>query len=207
MNINRILKEPLIHFFVLGALVFAGYAALNRHGEAVPGRITISRGQLASMMESFTRTRQRSPTREEWKGLIRDRVREEVYYREALALGLDKDDLIIRRRLRQKLDFVSEDIAAQTEPTDADLSAYLKASPESFRVEPRFTFSQVYLNPERHGDKLVVATADPSTFCCGSCPAEQAATSITAPARRLTDEHQRWMSKAMDREAMQATCE
>jgi hypothetical protein len=71
-----------------------------------------------------------------------------------MVLGLDKDDTVIRRRLRQKLEFVSDDIAAQAEPTDADLNTYLRAHPESFRVEPRITFSQVYLNPERHGKNL-----------------------------------------------------
>ena len=81
------------------------------------------------MMEGFTRTRQRPPTREEWEGLIRDRVREEVYYREALALGLDKDDLIIRRRLRQKMEFVTDDVVAQAQPTDDELSAYLTGAP------------------------------------------------------------------------------
>ena len=86
--------------------------------------------------------------------MIRDRVREEVYYREALALGLDKDDTIIRRRLQQKMEFVSDDVAAQAQPTDAELSAYLQAHPDSFRVEQRFTFRQVYLNPEKHGKNL-----------------------------------------------------
>jgi hypothetical protein len=79
--------------------------------------------------------------------------------REAMALGLDKDDTVIRRRLRQKLAFVSDDIAAQTEPTDADLNAYLQAHPEAFRVEPLFKFSQVYLDPVRHGDNLGRDTA------------------------------------------------
>ena len=81
------------------------------------------------MWEGFTRTRQRPPTREEWEGLIRDRVREEVYYREALALGLDKDDTIIRRRLQQKMEFVSDDLAAQAQPSDAELKAYLQRAP------------------------------------------------------------------------------
>ena len=86
---------------------------------AIPGKIVITQGQLESMLESFTQTRQRPPTEDEWEGLIRDRVREEVYYREALALGLDKDDLIIRRRLQQKMEFISDDVAAQAQPTDA----------------------------------------------------------------------------------------
>lgn len=151
---NRILKEPLVHFLVLGALLFAGYGLLNRNAESAPGQIVVSQGQLASMMESFTRTRQRPPTREEWEGLILARVREEVYYREALALSLDKDDAIIRRRLQQKMEFVSDDVAAQVPPTDTELNAYLQAHPDKFRVERRFTFRQLYLNPEKHGENL-----------------------------------------------------
>jgi hypothetical protein len=71
-----------------------------------------------------------------------------------MALGLDKDDTIIRRRLRQKIEFVTDDIAALAEPTDEELSAYLKAHADTFGVQRQFTFSQVYLNPERHGENL-----------------------------------------------------
>lgn len=151
---KRWLKEPLLHFLGLGALLFAAYCLLNRNAAPAPDRIVVSQGQLASMLESFTRTWQRPPTREEWEGLIRDRVREEVYCREALALGLDKDDTVIRRRLRQKMEFISADITAPTAPTDAELTAYLQAHPDKFRVEPQFTFRQLYLNPEKHGDNL-----------------------------------------------------
>jgi len=151
---KRIIKEPLVHFLLLGAAIFAAYSMVNRNGEPAPGRIVISQGQLASMMEGYTRTWQRPPTGEEWQGLIRDRVREEVYYREALALGLDKDDTVIRRRLRQKMEFISDDAAAQASPTDAELNAYLQSHPEKFRVGPQFTFRQLYLNPEVHGANL-----------------------------------------------------
>jgi hypothetical protein len=119
-----------------------------------PGKIVVTQGQLASMREGFTLTWQRPPTREEWEGLIRDRMREEVYYHEALALGLDKDDLIIRRRLRQKMEFVTDDVVAPPQPTDDELSAYLQAHPDLFRVEQQFTFRQVYLNPAKHGKNL-----------------------------------------------------
>ncbi len=105
------------------------------------------------MWDTFTLTRQREPTREEWEGLIRDRVRQEVYYREALALGLDKDDLIIRRRLQQKMEFASDD-AAKAQPTDDELRAFMQVRPDSFRTEQRFTFRQVYLSPEKHGQKI-----------------------------------------------------
>ena len=153
---RRLLKEPLVHFLVLGALLFAGYGVLNRRSDSAPepGRIVVSQGQLASMREAFTRTWQRPPTREEWESLIRDRVREEVYCREAVALGLDKDDTIIRRRLQQKMEFVSEEAAALARPTDDELTAYLKANPDAFRTEPRATFSQVYLDPRKRGAML-----------------------------------------------------
>lgn len=112
------------------------------------------------MAVAFTRTWQRPPTTEELEGLIRDRVREEVYCREAMALGLDKDDTIIRRRLRQKMEFLTDDLVAQAKPTDEELNAYLTAHPDPFRVQRRFTFSHVYLNPDKHGEHLARDTAE-----------------------------------------------
>jgi hypothetical protein len=154
-TMKRILKEPLLHFLLLGAGLFIAYGLISDPGSSnTPGKLVVTVGQVEHLAAGFAKTWQRPPTDAELKGLIDDWVREEVYYREAMAMGLDKDDTVIRRRLRQKLEFVSDDIATQTEPTDADLSAYLQAHPASFRVEPRFTFSQVYLNPEKHGDNL-----------------------------------------------------
>jgi hypothetical protein len=151
---KHIMREPLLHFLLLGAVIFAAYGLASTSSSGEDGKIVITQGQLASMWESFAATRQRTPTADEWKGLIRARVREEVYYREALALGLDEDDAIIRRRLQQKIEFVTDDAAQQAEPTDADLSAFLQAHPERFRVDPQFTFRQVYLDPEKHGANL-----------------------------------------------------
>jgi len=71
-----------------------------------------------------------------------------------MKLGLDKDDTVIRRRLHQKMEFIADDVAARREPTDAQLAAYLQAHPDSFRVEPRLTFRQVYLDPEKRGKGL-----------------------------------------------------
>jgi len=152
--VKRLCKEPLVHFLVLGALIFAGYELLNRNSEPAPGQIVISQGQIASMVENFIRTQQRPPTRDEMEGLIRAQVRGEVYYREALALGLDKDDAIIRRRLQQKMEFISDDAADQAQPTDAELDAFLQRHPGKFLVEPAFTFRQLYLNPDKHGTNL-----------------------------------------------------
>jgi hypothetical protein len=151
---KRLLKEPLLHFLLLGAAIFAAYNRLPNRSNAEPGKIVITQGQIEHLATGFAKTWQRRPTAEEVAGLVRDHVREEIYYREAKALGLDKDDTVIRRRLRQKMEFVSDDIAAQAEPTDDELHAYLQAHPDSFRVEPRFTFRQVYLNPDKRGENL-----------------------------------------------------
>ena len=156
---KKILREPLLHFLVLGIAIFAGYGFVSKRSSDEPGKIVISAGQVASIAESFARTWRRPPTSAELEGLIRDRVQEEVYSREAVALGLDKDDTIIRRRLRQKMEFVTDDVAALAEPTDDELSAYLKTHADAFRVQRQFTFSHVYLNPERHGENLVQDTA------------------------------------------------
>ena len=157
---KRILREPLLHFLLLGVAIFAAYGLVSKRSSAEPAKIVISAGQVAAIAEGFTRTWRRPPTSAEIEGLIRDRVQEEVYCREAMAMGLDKDDTVIRRRLRQKMEFVTDDIAALAEPTDDELSAYLKAHADTFRVPPQFTFSHVYLNPERHGENLVQDTAE-----------------------------------------------
>jgi hypothetical protein len=151
---NRILREPLLHFVLLGAVIFAAYSLVIRGGGSRPGKIVITQGDVAAITEAFIRTRQRAPTRQELEGLLRDRVQDEVYAREAVALGLDQDDQIIRRRLRQKMEFVSEGLATPVEPTDAELLAYLDAHAAAYTSERRFSFRQVYLSPERHRTSL-----------------------------------------------------
>jgi hypothetical protein len=147
-------REPLVHFLLLGALLFALDAWLRPAPAAGSpgGEIVISEARVRSMAQNFARTWQRTPTREEIDGLVESFVREEVMVREALALGLDRDDPIIRRRLQQKVEFVSEQSAALARPTDDELRAYLKAHPEAFVIEPRVTFEQITLDPTRRAD-------------------------------------------------------
>ena len=151
---KRWLQEPLLHFLLLGALIFCGYGLLDRRDEGRAGRLTVTRGRIESLRASFSRIRQRPPSPAELDGLIEDYIREEVFAREAIALGLDRDDTVIRRRLRQKLEFIANDLAAQAEPTEAELGGFLSTHPDLFRLEPRFTFRQVYLDSERRGDAL-----------------------------------------------------
>jgi len=154
MSMKRLLKEPLLHFLVLGAALFVAYNLMRGGAGAEPDTIAITRGQIENLAAGFAKSWLRPPTEEELTGLVRDRVREEVYYREALALGLDKDDTVIRRRLRQKIEFVTEDVVAQAQPTEEELNAYLQSHADAFRTQQMYTFAHVYLNPEKHGPRL-----------------------------------------------------
>ena len=150
---RRLLKEPLLHFILLGAGIFLAYSLMQRNvGAREPGQIVVTLGQIEQMAAGFTKTWQRPPTPDELAGLVRDRVREEVYCREALALGLDREDTVIRRRLRQKMEFVTDDVAGAVPPTDVQLQQYLDAHKDKF-VRPALTsFEQVFLSRERRGD-------------------------------------------------------
>ena len=150
----RIIREPLFHFLVLGAAIFAVHGLITRHQTDKPGEIVVTQAAVENLITGFTRTWQRPPTEDELQGLVRDYIREEAAYREALALGLDRDDMIVRRRLRQKLEFVSDGLATRTEPSDAELQSYLQAHKESFQTEPLFSFQQIYFNPQLHGENL-----------------------------------------------------
>lgn len=159
MSRPTLLKEPLVHFLLLGALFFAGYEILNSGNEHKAGQIVVTQGRIESLQTSFTRVWQRPPTPPEMDGLIRDYVREEVLAREAMALGLDRDDTVIRRRLRQKMEFIANDLTVPAEPTEEELEKYLAKHSDRFLIEPRFSFRQVFLNPEKHGDALQHDTA------------------------------------------------
>jgi len=145
------LREPLVQFLLLGAGLFALYSLVAVDTGARRDRIVVDAGQVTRLAQQFQRTWMRPPTRDELNGLIQDHVKEEVFYREALALGLDKDDLVIRRRMRQKLEFLNEDIVERRQPTDAELQALLDTSPDQFRIPARLTIRQVFVRPELHG--------------------------------------------------------
>jgi len=147
---HRILREPLIHFLVLGALIFAAFSWLNRDRQSAE-EIHISRSQQEHLLSIFTRTWQRPPTAQEFQGLLQDYIRDEIAYREGIALGFDQEDTIIRRRMRQKLELLSDEIVSFTQPTDAQLQQYLEANIEAFRLAPRFDIRQVYISRDRRG--------------------------------------------------------
>jgi hypothetical protein len=146
------LREPLVHFLLIGAGLFLLYNVLNRGESDAPRDIVVSEARVEALAENFARTWMRPPTAQEIRGLIDDYVAEEVYYREAVAMGLDRDDLVIRRRLRQKMEFISADVATATPPTDEQLQAYLAQHAEKFLMPPRLTFQQVYFSTDKRGE-------------------------------------------------------
>ena len=151
----RLTREPLIHFLVLGLGLFLLFGIVGDSDDAPTDRIVVSTARVAQLTEIFTRTWQRPPTEQELDGLIEDHIREEVYYREALAMGLDRDDTIVRRRLRQKLEFFTDDLVAAVDPTEEQLEAYLSEHADAFRIPLRLSFQQVYFNRDRRGEQAL----------------------------------------------------
>ena len=151
---KRLFREPLVHFLILGALLFLFFRWRGDAPGSASHRIVITAPQIEQLAVGFARTWQKPPTEAELKGLIDEYVKEEIATREAMAIGLDRDDIIIRRRLRQKLEFIAEDTAASVPPTDADLRAWMALHPDAFRSDPKIAFRQVYLSPQRHGTSL-----------------------------------------------------
>jgi hypothetical protein len=151
---GKLLREPLLHFLVLGFALFLAYGWLSDRGVVAGDRIVITQGRIAQLAAGFDAIHQRAPTASELDGMIDEAVREEIYSREAKSMGLDQDDTIIRRRLMTKLQFLSEDTTPVADPTDAQLQEYLDAHAADFRVERRYSFTHVYLSPQRHGEHL-----------------------------------------------------
>jgi len=183
----RFLKEPLLHFVALGMAIFAGYAWLSDGGSA--RHIVVTRGQQNSLIASFERAWQRPPAPEEFNGLLRDFIRQEIAYREADQMELDRNDIVIQRRLRQKLELLTEDLAAMAPPTGEELDAWYREHAESYRTEPRYSFEQIFFSTDIRGDRArgdLVATLAALESGSGSSDAIEAGDAISLP-QRLRD--------------------
>ena len=148
----KLLREPLFHFLILGAGLFVLFGLVDDSEGQRTDRIVVTAGQIEWLAERWTRTWQRSPTPAELDALVEDHIREEVFYREALAMGLDRDDMIVRRRMRQKIEFLTDDFVAAVEPTEEQLRSYLADNAEQFRIDSSLSFDHVYFNLDRRGD-------------------------------------------------------
>jgi hypothetical protein len=151
-HMAEILREPLVHFMVIGAGFFLLWHFLGDRVTPHPDRIIITPGHVERLAQQWTKTHLRPPTAEELAGLVEQEIDEEVLYREAVAMGLDRDDLVIRRRLAVKMEFLTDDVAAVAIPTDEQLQAFLSQHPDKFNIEPLITFAQVYINRSQRGE-------------------------------------------------------
>jgi hypothetical protein len=152
MTIRNWLREPLLHFLLLGAGLFLLFHWVRGGETDAPREIVVTEARAEALAENFAKTWMRPPSAQELRGLVDDYVKEEVFYREAVAIGLDRDDTVIRRRLRQKMEFVSEDVAESRKPTEAELQQFLDAHADKFVSAPTLTFQQVFLSTDRRGD-------------------------------------------------------
>lgn len=148
VSIKRLWREPLLHFLFIGAALFAIYNLNNQQTSEAPNRIVVSSGQMQQLSANFKRTWMRSPTKDEMNALVENHVRDEVFYREALAMGLDQNDPLVKRRMRMKLEFILEDLSSQ-DVTDKELEMYLQKHPDKFRTEVQLSFQQVFLNSSK----------------------------------------------------------
>jgi len=148
----KALRDPLFHFLVLGAALFLVYAlATGFFSSDDVHRIEIGEPEIEFLAGGFERRWARPPTPEELRGLVDFRVREEILYREALAVGLDRDDVVVRRRMVQKMELLTQDLATLADPTDGELRSFFDEQREDYRVPSRLSFSHVYFNTDRRG--------------------------------------------------------
>ncbi len=153
-SFQKIKREPLIHFLLIGAALFLFYYFQNDGSSNINNRIVISEANIDRLITLWTKKSLRPPTQKELNGLIEQQIREEVMYREALAMGLDQNDGIVHRRLAQKVEFIFADIAAQSEPSETDLINYLETNSDKFEVPSHISFEQVYFNTDKRGEQI-----------------------------------------------------
>ncbi|MDH4115434.1 MAG: peptidylprolyl isomerase [Gammaproteobacteria bacterium] len=173
---RKFLREPLLHFLLIGIGLFVLYDVLRGGNTGAPREIVVTEARVEALAQNFATTWMRPPTAQEIGGLIDDYIAEEIYYREAIAMGLDQDDTVIRRRLRQKMEFISEDAAAAAAPTDVQLQEFLAKHPERFLEPAQLSFRQVYFSTEKRGEQARVQAEQLLTrLQAGRGPADPAA--------------------------------
>jgi len=148
---KKLLQDPLLHFLLIGAALFILFELFKESATISENSIVITTGDITVLKANFARTWQRPPSPKELNGLITEKIRDEMAYREAVAMGLDKNDVIIKKRMRAKLDLLVEDMTALKEPSDEELEDYLKENKNAYMIAPIISFRQVYLNSDARG--------------------------------------------------------
>lgn len=181
--IGRALREPLVHFVILGVLVFGGYRLINRQAAAPADsqRIEITKDDLRQLAVVWLAQGRDKPTPEQLRALVDQKASEEMLVREAIALGLDKNDEVIKRRLAQKMDFLLADIAALAPPTDAELTTWFEAHKAEFAKPPRIRFRHLYFSSDKRGEGARAAAEASLQRVAGHSPASLGAADVADP--------------------------
>ena len=172
---RNLVKEPLFHFLAIGLALFLLFAVAGDFGGERDDAIVVSEAQLERLVTTFERQWRRPPTQDELTGLVEALIREEVLYREALRLGLERDDTIIRRRLAQKMEFLSEDLASSIQPDEEALRKFFAEHPERYEDPLRVSFTHIYFNEDARNDaagdaRVVLAELQEAEVSPGRAP-------------------------------------
>ena len=151
LTTNKWLQEPLVRFLIIGAAIFAINAWVNNSDQGAKPSVDITAADIDRLRTLWQRKWQRPPTHAELQGLVNAEIREEILYREALAMGLDKDDTIVRRRMAQKLKFLTEDLMALKDPNNEELMNYYEKHADKYREPARLSFTHIYFSSDRRG--------------------------------------------------------
>jgi len=158
MRIRTLLGEPILHFLVIGIALFGAYRWMSPR-DSGGHRIVITQGVVDDLVTQHVAARGREPSSTELNHLIESYVHDEVLYREGVKLGLERDDIVVKRRVRQKIEMIAEEDASTRAPSDVDLFAYLTANPARFVQPAILTFEQVFIGESRSGPAVVQAVA------------------------------------------------
>jgi parvulin-like peptidyl-prolyl isomerase len=152
---KRLLREPLVHFLLIGAVLFGLYSVTQsgRPTAASSKEIRLSVDEISHLTLLYQAQWRRPPTPQELQRMVENKVEQEILYREALAMGLDKDDEIVKRRMAQKMQFLAEDVAAAREPTTTELRSWFEKNSAKFAQPPRLSFRHLYFSPDRRGPR------------------------------------------------------
>ncbi len=158
---RRFVSEPLLHFVTVGALLFGAYHLLTPvdDGATSTNQIVLTKDDIRQLAISWLAQGRSTPTPEQVRGLVDQKVRQEILFREAVSLGLDRDDEVVKRRLAQKMDFLASDVASLQEPTDAELKAWFEQNSETFALPAHATFRHLYFSTDRQGKGTKEAAA------------------------------------------------
>jgi peptidyl-prolyl cis-trans isomerase C len=181
--VRRWLREPLLHFLLIGLALFVGYRALNPAAveQGNRSRIELTDDDLRQLEVGWMAQWRRPPTPEEMRRLVDSKVREEILYREALALGLDQDDTIVKRRMAQKMEFLAEDLAALREPNREELRTWFEKNAPRFTVPGRASFRHLYFSFDMRGERAREAAEEALAQLAGTLADAPAAATLADP--------------------------